>query len=387
MPTSKRKIFYDGEGIVHTDFNAAQQHLLSKIIDQKQFFRALRSSVAVGPAGWDVNAVSGGEYTTPTFLDDHLWSIGGGPLVDTSSPALSIRWGPGMVGQYSSSGPPGAEPEDPRFRWVHLDGGSVAIAATSADRRWDVLSVNIAEADGDSETRDFEDAETRSLTTQALNKSKIWTGTVNYTAGTEGAAPPSIPAGDVPMSYIVIESGGSALEAVYNVQVPIGGIHTITTFPGLHAYTDFSGTNHGSGRVEAGASNEQIRFYCPLAPTFGRLIGLRMIYLLSAGFADVAMGYGQPGSGALTFAGTFSFASALTIDGTHQTTTLNLLNTAPFIPFNDPNNYPSQPLVPWGRGFGGNLSSGFGTPNPFVEVNSGSPGDYVDAVSWIFAAG
>lgn len=389
MPDNKWMLFNDGEGILQTDFNDMQSFFLSKIYDQFKFFQALAiTAPRVGAADWDFDEVSGGEFTTPTYLDDFCWAIGGSGRANKPIGTLVSSFGPGMIGLYSSSGPPVVGPEFPRFRWVQIDGETFTHSSNAGggSSRFDVVHVGIAApADGDSESRDFKDAVTGALSTTTPNKRRTWVGDAVLLEGTVGGGLPTVPAGRVALYYVELTAGGVELQDIWDWRVPVGSVSVAQAFSGQDSYDNFTGAVAGAGSRPSGAAGEKM----VLMPKggnnglrFARLVGMEVKYQLSAG-AIVTLGNANVGGGAAPAVLGDDITSLFTLDGTARFGQFDTLNASPFFggpgggsPFSTWNNHSKHT----GRVPTTVISAGIQ-----MGVTSGAAGDFVDHLKFFFA--
>ncbi len=128
-------------------------------------------------------------------------------------------------------------------RWTALSTGcprkrrpiSVVVANAGGGDRYDALSIAFAEADEDTESRDFKDGSTGDITTTTPNKSRNIVATLTLTAGIEGGAIAVVPAGEHLLCYVKVLSGASVIDDIFDYTVPINNISVEQSAPAISA--------------------------------------------------------------------------------------------------------------------------------------------------------
>lgn len=156
--------------------------------------------------------------------------------------------------------------EDSALPWGYLAmPGSVTLTAPSAslpavNPRWDTLELNISTADGASESRDFEDASSRTLSTTTPNKRIDTTYTAAWKVGSEAALPdfPALTSGRRRLISLKrqLGEGGTVNKAdfalhVYPMRVAIEDVYGHEAFIGTAGRWT---TNTAGGLLRASAS-------------------------------------------------------------------------------------------------------------------------------------
>jgi len=237
----KQVLFSDGEALRSDDFNDLQKLIQAYVADGVLSMLGYSDDTSAIPSGLEQASAVGN---------------GGAVFVDEAT-NLTVDFAPGMIGQHSGAAVTG---DTPAMLWYYMEAADVPdktrpVATTNP--RWDILTVQLTEADGSSENRDFKDAITGALSTQSFNKRRRVTATFTWTQGTEAASPvePAVPAGQVklcavkvPTAAAVFSPFGSGLDSseLRDYRVPVG----FTTYrDGGHADTYF-----GTGTITFNAS-------------------------------------------------------------------------------------------------------------------------------------
>jgi hypothetical protein len=213
MAIIKEVLFNDGEGIDHTDFNDLQRFLRSQFLDMGMAQIGRGSDGLLGGA---IGSIS----NYPGVLGDHCApSVASGMTIDVAAGMLMQSTMPGGV-------PSGDDALVLSF-WVGngvLD--TVHAAADPTNPRWDLVSIELSYADGDTESRDFQDASTLALSTTTPNKRRNVVCTKTVTQGTPAATPtiPATPSGDVPLYAVYIPAAAVTLlnANIFDYRLPAG---------------------------------------------------------------------------------------------------------------------------------------------------------------------
>lgn len=222
MPLIKRVKFNNGEGIDPADFN------------QLQVIQEQRSAIVAGTAG----GMTENKFGVGALLrTEHLWVRGDACAPYPGGTARTIRILPGAMYQWLGQAQLYASPNFEANGFGNTDMGlcyyadsgelDTTHAVGSAQPRWDVVSVLLSVVDGESESRDFEDATTRVVTSTSMNKRTRVIVTKTVTQGTPGATPylPLLPAGHVPLYAIYIPAAHNAVFdalAIWDFRMPLG---------------------------------------------------------------------------------------------------------------------------------------------------------------------
>lgn len=189
---AREVLFSDGEEFDPTDLNNAQRFLYAMIGD------GLLAGLA---PHLDLSGSPGIENGT------HLYALGdsGAPFEDGSG-TRTPNFLRGLVAQRLTSADPDGDDSQVLLYFLDPNEPQVARPAVTTDPRWDVVSIQLARATADSQSRDFQDGATRALSTSSFDKQRQVVATITWTQGVEAASPvePSIPAGDVKLAAFKI---------------------------------------------------------------------------------------------------------------------------------------------------------------------------------------
>lgn len=254
----KTVLFSDGEGLEFADLNNMQR-----------FAEALIGDGIVGCAApqLELNDAAG-------MRIEHLYAFGvsGAPFENVTG-TRTPNFLAGLVAQQVASGPPDGNDSQVLLYYLANDEPSVARPAAVTNPRWDVVSILLAQANADSQSRDFEDASTRAVTTTTTNKQRRVEATITWTQGAENASPvePSIPAGHVKLAAFRVVPAATLFDPetdIRDYRMPIGPVTSLVS-QWQYAISQ-SGTSDwaqlASGHISTfgAASNETIFSPCPV---------------------------------------------------------------------------------------------------------------------------
>lgn len=224
----KELLFNDGEALEHTDLNTLQRQIQAYLAD------AILGGYPM------VTGISAREFDLqPSSAHRSVVSFGNGGAVKPPSgiPNREVDFQQGLIGVPSSSSI-SSNPttgDAPATLWYYMTADDVPDKVRpniTTNPRWDLLTVELAEVDDNSTSRDFRDAVTGALSSQSFNKRKKVQATFTWTQGTEAASPvePAVPAnnykicavkitGDVPFTAL-----GTTADSytVRDHRIPIG---------------------------------------------------------------------------------------------------------------------------------------------------------------------
>lgn len=269
--------FTNGEALETTDLNNISRFLDTFICDG-----------ILGPL------CTGEQNSQPTPLG--MYAVrNGGAVYRHAANNREVRFAEGVI-MGTPSPQPTIDGNTPKLFVYYMKEGDVATKqrpAAAVNPRWDVLSVAFAEATGDNESRDFEDAVTGALSTQSVAKRRKVTATFTWTIGVEAATPaePATPAGQYKLCAVRVTPGMTLFDMANHdlrdyrtpcgyrgfpqlatdVSGPVGinggtAVFTaVTSAPGIYVIdTDNGG---GTERTE--------QFYrCPISASASRVTGL-----------------------------------------------------------------------------------------------------------------
>jgi len=319
---SKRVLFNDGEGIDLNDVNIAQDQLRNLVLGTL----LERTAGMSNGLGWLYGA--DGKYRVNTIAG--IPAIGG-----WASPGSTRHMNvyPGMFWDVALAGAIEDQFDDPTSKMAigTTSAGSIGSYATSENvgpgsantsgsDRWDSIEVEIVQSDGDAETRDFEDASTRALTSTSQSKRKRWAAVFTIHEGTGGAAGevykgPAVTAGKHKLCAMLLPNAGTAYTDVRDFRIPIAPIRRTTVVPKHAMVTSDGWTSNDDGSIERSANAKYA--YILLGNGYGntRLLDLIMSYKLAAG-STVKLGLVEMAAGGISFDEIIDISSSFTLDGT-----------------------------------------------------------------------
>ena len=214
----KRLLFNDGEGVNPADWNDLQAFVHSMLGDlQILSARDNRSTAAVRPG--TISTLIG-DWTGTAFTGR------GGAWVDYQNG--TPRGYTNMAGVFAQWVGSTIDGEDPQLLacYVPADTFAEVITAPTTSARWDLIQYKLEVVDGDSETRDFEDATTRAKSTTTPNKRRKVQMTWSRKEGAEGGSIPAPDSGYVRWAAIQTTVGQSTdydpKTQIRDFRVPMG---------------------------------------------------------------------------------------------------------------------------------------------------------------------
>jgi len=207
----------DGIAPESSDLNAARDHM-----------RALHGDMRLGQmlerSGPSTSAGSVAGTAQPS--ESHLFATGLGGCVGGNSTGLQVSNDAGLIHQYTSASmPDGATPVLHSY-WLERDELQTSLsAADPTNPRIDLIEVQL-DIEDESESRDFQDADTGEVESRPAVTRKRVRLTKNLVTGTAGATPalPSTTAGYVPWCYVWVGAAAVGLDTltVWDMRRPMG---------------------------------------------------------------------------------------------------------------------------------------------------------------------
>jgi hypothetical protein len=290
----KQVLFNDGQGLTHTDLNDLTRFLESKIWDQ-----ILHSLIG----NTTYTAFNGTNGRDPCFGGqdgtDHASNLAycltpGAAYLRQGSSTAKIQIAPGTLLQKVGT----LDGNDPKLI-AFTFAGTEEFTLTSGDAtnpRVDLLQMKLEYVNADSQSRDFEDAATRVVTSTAMNVKRRVQCTISVKIGTPAASPtiPDPDSGYVPVGYALVgatwnaagsdkPSFGQIGEIALGAHVTIADLRMPIRVKGytidpstFKLITAFALAGNERRATSSNATNE-LQAFCPL--TEGRIfaIGLRSL--------------------------------------------------------------------------------------------------------------
>lgn len=280
MVDSKTMLINSGEGVDHDDMNKVVYGATQRAWEWPGYADALAHA-----------PITSSNYQTifdgATNLGQTVFSKGGAPHLEFTG--LDVRVQQGFLGMYTKTAPPTVL--DPGMRWIYVTGTQTMthVAAPGGQKRYDYITLSIAETDGDSESRDFKDAVTYALSTSTPNKRRKLVGTLAIIQGTANASPTvPVPGGTEKVVALVLVND-TAVEKVWDCTQPAGPAMTVVSCPSRDLVLVPSG-NWAPDTVAPGAivcSTTGAGILPPSAfagDPMTKVIGIEMKTTLTAGF-------------------------------------------------------------------------------------------------------
>lgn len=291
MPTDTnehaRRVLYhpDGEAIDRTDDNNAQ------LFQRMHEFNLLLSGAQVD--GWGEPTDPGASAINTPERGDGLNGLGFtyGEAVMTPFPGAAFIYSPTTRALTISAGPLVGLTDEP---WqptgeefaVYRSAGNMSVQTAVGDAtnpRIDLLEVKFSYADGDPQTRHFEDAVTRAPSSQpSTNKDRHVVFDYQIKAGTPAANPtyPTPTAGYVALAAVYVPANHNAVHSPDNIRdlrVPFGIRAVDVDVKGFH----FTGSNPWTALgmlAAAGGSSDpdddRVIVPCPISSRNARLVAV-----------------------------------------------------------------------------------------------------------------
>ncbi len=333
----KQVLFNDGEGLAFGDLHDVQRFQNARIADQ--FFRAHAGIQFIGSLA---STADRQDYEQDYVIDS----------TQAEEQCFALRGGAGYVhGIPSAKGGVALEVYTRRGtilqRVATADGASSGFlafevpttlpgsplttlgAGDAVNPRIDAIDVQLQVVEGDSETRDFEDAVTRALTTASTDKTRRVDATFTVTAGTPAPSPspPAVPANHVRFALVDVP-------ALFNSQFdhtnfrdmrfPLG-VRTLRVMSNNMLRQDLGQqwTIGGSQQVisSPGVNADLVRVFPPVGGAAMRLLGVGLFsFNFSALIVERLMRYTIAKATGVASTTSLHTVTSLTDDGWKQTT-------------------------------------------------------------------
>lgn len=273
----KKVNFSDGEGLVHTDLNNAQRFFGASVYDQLL-------SKLTGHTLQDFF-----EYVQVNTHTKWAYALSvGGALPQQGTANNKLKIGAGTLFQKIGNSDGNAE----TFLPYTFD-GTLEFTIANGDAtnpRVDMIQMKLELEDGDSQSRDFEDATTRIVTTTTPNKQRRVLGTFSVKQGTPAASPqyPTPDAGYVPICCVVVganytgaaafltRDSAGANAVIHDLRMPLS-IQSQSVFPRDCQYdpTTWAPATAPDIQIRAGSTTTNY-LQVPLRTRKCRILGLRI---------------------------------------------------------------------------------------------------------------
>lgn len=295
-PNSRTVLFNDGEPIEEADLNLAQLTFRRQLMDDV-LSAMIPDTAASDPddpttaydleLGGNYNGQLNSNYTEFAFAPSPgagYWGIG------ASANQITFRPGPLVMPFDDPSGP--VDVAAPAVRLGGYGGVSLTTAVGDATNpRIDVVEMKVEFENGDSESRDFEDASTRVKSTTTPNKSRRTKVTYQIKQGTPAAVPayPAPSAGFRAVAAVWIPANHNSNTSPSNIRdlrLPLGGVRTYDVNSSGFMFGT-SGTKWGLDNLDALSPGGAAAMYapCPVQGRNARLLGIGL-YGSCAGGAE-----------------------------------------------------------------------------------------------------
>lgn len=277
MPiTSRRVLFNDGEGLVHSDLNQIGVEQANMVLDRK-----LYANMVLMQAGLDGGDNYNTQWDNANFVENMAF-CGGGLSGRVNATKNSSNWNmsPGMMYQYVGAGKPIAGGN--RCLEFQIDNSEISGTVTppGSGTRWDRLEMKLEAVAGVSQTRDFEDATTRAKTTTTFDKRTQTEATFQIRQGVlnNGIDNKGLIDGFVPVCFFEVTSAG--VQTVHNVSYPLQtGMKTYDCILGGSAQPDagFAKNDPDTNMGWGNGANAFAEIYMPFPyQTTSRILGIAM---------------------------------------------------------------------------------------------------------------
>ncbi len=276
--------YNDGEGLVHGDFNDAQRFAAAKVFDGL-LEKMLGSLLDASAETKDPQFGSQNGANAPT---QYAYCINGGQanLIQGSTNAkIGIAAGTLLQKVANASG------NDATLLSYTFDGtDEVTIADGAVNNRVDLIQMKLEIITTDSQSRDFENASTRVVTTTTMNKKRRVQCTLSVKQGATGATPtvPEPDAGYVPIATVLVPTAyahaagfsfgidaASPTAVVHDQRMPLSIKAYTVDAPAMGTETNWT---LGATRDKVDCTNATNTLYvpCPAGGQTGRLIGVEI---------------------------------------------------------------------------------------------------------------
>lgn len=398
----------DGEGLTSADLINMQRLLQVRLTDER-FFSRMVEVYSAGPNGLDSYDTAVGT----ALFGQNIFSFGAGLTPKGSTLTVTGSAGLAMVEEVASTEPKeGANDYDRIMDQFYWDNGTVATlnANASGNDRYDLVSIDIAEAAGTATARDFKDGTTGVLSSNTPNKRVALSPTWTVTEGTPAGSPtiPALPANNKRWAAFRVPNGGSltyddsgGYPGIIDFTYPckVGLVCPVT--PGRLVFGDdswYTSDDVGYQSIAGGGvglfrarttSSGEIGIWVPPAQFCGnhnaRLLGFQVLYSFQTG-ADAVANFevGRLDLADSSFTSIKDVVSSMTQDGFDQADHFSTVGST-----SDPTDFPI-----WGNGYAAGRSRNlqqtiatdlFTTVAIRLTKAANGSGATVYAIRWIFA--
>lgn len=278
-------LFNDGEGVDPVDFNNAQKFLMAHLQDSTlQYLIGASKAFTIDPTNGLYDPEYAGENGTDAETRFAYCLSPGAAYLRRGSGANVVQITAGTLIQKVGTSA-GTDATLIPYTFNGTETWTIA-AGDASNPRVDLLQMKLEYIDGNSETRDFEDAVTRAKSTTTPNKRRRVQCTLSVKQGTPAAAPfvPEPDAGFVPVgsvlvgtnyatgTNIVIGEDSSGTNAVLHDQrMPLRvRAHRVDPIA-YKLVTAWALSNNNSTVTSSNATNDM---YIPCPAGLGRLVGV-----------------------------------------------------------------------------------------------------------------
>lgn len=330
----KQVLLNNGQGITHTDFNDLARYLESKIWDQI-LHSLVGNTVYTAFNGTDGRDLEHSGQEGANHSNNLCYCLNpGAAFLRQGSATAKIQLAPGTLLQRIGT----IDGSDPKF--IAYDcAGTEEWTLTSGDAtnpRVDLLQIKLEYVNADSQSRDFEDATTRIVTSTSMDCKRRVQATLSVKTGTPAASPviPDPDSGYVPVGLAVVgnswnaagsnnPSFGQISETTITNQAQIADLRMPLRVRGytvdpqtFKLITAFSLTNAGRNVTSSNATN-QVQIFCPAG--IGRVFGIGIrSFNPHATFTNV-LGHHAGGGTSFNTRNTVPNMTSINDDGLHVT--------------------------------------------------------------------
>lgn len=281
----KQVLNNNGEGLTQDDLNDMQRFLRAQMFDANLQYLIGSLNVGVVNATHSVTDMELGGQTGANALTKYAYALTpGGAYLKMGSGNNKVAIAPGTLLQKVGT-TDGNESTLLAYTFTGAEEFTVA-AGDGANPRVDLLQMKLEYVDGDSQTRDFEDATTRIVTTTTPNKKRRVQCTLLLKTGTPAASPtvPNTDSGYVPVGLVVVgtsylvatavvmgEDTAGANAVVHDLRMPLR-VRAYRVDPSLFKLvTAWALSNSNSTVTSSNATND---LYVPCPAGIGRIVGV-----------------------------------------------------------------------------------------------------------------
>lgn len=287
----------DGQGITHGDLNDAQRFNAARLFD------ALLEKLIPGPGNPDQEQSSALQLTAQhgdnVALNQFAYTLHGGQAYPRQGTANNkVQIAPGTLLQKIAARD-GNEPTLLCYTFT----GTEEVTLSNGDAthpRVDLVQMKLEWEDGDSVSRDFEDAVTGAPTSQLTNIKRRVKCTLSVKQGTPAASPayPTPDAGCVVIAGVVVPNGftwATALDYVdfsgkailHDQRMPLGAVREYHVLPTDIAYDSTWTLSADRDKITAnGGGGAAVHAICPGGGKTSRIVGIRVVWSGNGGSDD-----------------------------------------------------------------------------------------------------